>query len=96
MMRPTLLLALLCALLTAASPALAAGLKLERVVLVQRHGVRPPTASNADLAKYSAQPWPEWSVAPGELTAHGGQTVALMGETLRRAYRAAGLLPANG
>jgi 4-phytase / acid phosphatase len=69
---------------------------LERVVVVMRHGVRPPTQSNADLAKYAAQPWPTWTVAPGELTPHGGETVRLMGDTLRAAYREAGLLPTSG
>jgi len=86
--------ALLCLALAIASPAWA--LKLERVVLVQRHGVRPPTSSNEVLAKFAAAPWPSWSVPPGELTAHGALTVALMGETLRDAYRADGLLPSIG
>jgi 4-phytase / acid phosphatase len=68
---------------------------LERVVVVMRHGVRPPTQSNAELAKYDDQPWPAWPVAPGELTPHGGETVRLMGETLRAAYREARLLPGD-
>lgn len=88
--------------LIAAAFALAAGsvsaapLHLVRVVLVTRHGVRPPTQSNADLAKYADRPWPDWPVAPGELTPHGGETVKLMGETLREAYRARRLLPRTG
>jgi 4-phytase/acid phosphatase len=86
----------LAALLASAVPAMAGPLKLERVVLVQRHGVRPPVASNADLAKYAAQPWPAWSVPAGELTAHGGEVVRLMGQTLRQAYVTDGLLPAKG
>jgi 4-phytase/acid phosphatase len=69
--------------------------RLERVVVVMRHGVRPPTQTNADLAKYAAGPWPDWPVAPGELTPHGGETVALMGTTLRVAYLKQGLLPAS-
>ena len=96
MIRSSTLLIALGAVLAAASSAPAAPLRLERVVLVQRHGVRPPTSSNADLAKYAAQPWPDWPVAPGELTPHGGQTVKLMGDTLREAYRRQGLLPPNG
>ena len=56
----------------------------------------PPTQSNADLAKYSDKTWPDWPVAPGELTPHGGQTVKLMGDTVREAYRAQGLLPRTG
>ena len=66
----------------------AAPLHLVRVVVVTRHGVRPPTQTNADLAKYSDQPWPDWPVEPGDLTPHGGETVRLMGETVRAAYRA--------
>src|SRR5579872_1724441 len=88
------LLALVAALLLAA-PAQAAP-HLERVVIVLRHGTRPPTVSNADLAKYADKPWPAWPVAPGELTPHGGQTVKLMGETVREAYRARRLLPRTG
>ena len=89
------LVALVAALLFSAGAAQAAA-HLERVVVVMRHGVRPPTQANADLAKYAAQPWPEWPVAPGELTPHGGETVRLMGETLRAAYVADRLLPAHG
>jgi 4-phytase/acid phosphatase len=67
---------------------------LERVVILQRHGVRPPTSTNDALAHYAQQPWPKWPVAAGELTAHGGETVRLVGSSLRRAY--AGILPARG
>jgi 4-phytase / acid phosphatase len=74
----------------------ASTLHLVRVVVVTRHGLRPPTQSNADLAKYSDKAWPDWPVAPGELTPHGGETVRLMGVTLREAYRAARLLPREG
>ncbi len=74
----------------------AAALHLVRVIIVTRHGVRPPTQSNADLAKYADKAWPDWPVAPGELTPHGGETVRLMGVTLREAYRAAGVLPRDG
>ncbi|HTX49027.1 MAG TPA: histidine-type phosphatase, partial [Caulobacteraceae bacterium] len=77
-----------------AGPAFAAP-RLERVVVVMRHGVRPPTQSNAELAKYADRPWPAWSVAPGALTPHGGETVRLMGDTLRAVYRQARLLPAG-
>ena len=93
----TRLIALIAAaLVLAAGSAQAAPMHLVRVVLVTRHGVRPPTQSNADLAKYSDKAWPDWPVAPGELTPHGGETVKLMGETLREAYRAQGLLPRTG
>ncbi|HXQ15665.1 MAG TPA: histidine-type phosphatase, partial [Caulobacteraceae bacterium] len=91
------LIALLAAaLFLAAGTAEAASPHLVRVVIVTRHGVRPPTQANADLAKYADKPWPDWPVAPGELTPHGGETLRLMGVTLREAYRAAGLLPRQG
>jgi 4-phytase/acid phosphatase len=95
MARLVLALAALCALMGFTAPAFAE-VRLERVVLVQRHGVRPPTVSNAELAKYSDRPWPAWPVGPGELTPHGAKVVALVGKTLRKAYVDAGLLPAHG
>src|SRR5512135_1768890 len=85
--------AALVALGAAATLQAAGAPRLERVVVVMRHGVRPPTQSNAELAKYAAEPWPAWPVGPGELTPHGGETVRLMARSLARAYRADGLLP---
>ena len=87
---------MIAALLGLAGAAHAQAPRLERVVLVMRHGVRPPTMPNAAIAKYAAQPWPDWPVAPGELTPHGGETVRLMGETLHARYAGGGLLPASG
>ncbi len=91
-----LIVLIAAAIALAAGSAEAATLHLVRVVMVTRHGVRPPTQSNADLAKYADKPWPDWPVAPGELTPHGGETVKLMGETVREAYRARHLLPRTG
>jgi 4-phytase/acid phosphatase len=88
-------LVVLAAAFVLSAGAAQAAAHLERVVVVMRHGVRPPTQPNADIAKYAAQPWPEWPVAPGELTPHGGETVKLMGDSLRAAYVAGGLLPAH-
>ncbi len=88
------LVLLIAALLAVAAPA-AADPHLVRVVMVQRHGIRPPTKDNAALAKYAAEPWPSWSVAPGELTPHGRETVVLIGKTVARTYRAAGLIPSG-
>ncbi len=75
---------------------LAAGLTLERVVLVHRHGVRPPTQSPRALAALSDRPWPAWPAAAGDLTAHGEGTVAILAATLRRTYRRSGLLTGAG
>lgn len=91
-----LALALAAAFTLAVGISQAAPLHLVRVVVVTRHGVRPPTQTNADLAKYADQAWPSWPVEPGDLTPHGGETVRLMGETVREAYRAQHLLPRSG
>jgi 4-phytase/acid phosphatase len=94
-MRRLIAAVLALAALALAGPAAAAP-KLERVVIVMRHGIRPPTMPNADIAKYAARPWPDWPVPAGDLTPHGGQAVALMANTVRAAYVRAGLLPAKG
>jgi 4-phytase/acid phosphatase len=89
------LLILIVAMFALAGPAFADP-HLERVVIVERHGIRPPTQGNDVLAKYAAQPWPEWSAKTGELTPHGGASVFLVGQTVAGVYRRAGLLPAAG
>jgi 4-phytase/acid phosphatase len=88
----------LLVLLTAPGAAGAAGggLVLERVVVVERHGVRSPTRAPDDLARYASQPWHAWPVAPGILTEHGRRDVALMGAWLRADYASKGLWPASG
>lgn len=65
---------------------------LERVVIVERHGVRPPTKAATDLAKFSESPWPEWPVPPGELTPHGAEAMRLMGGAIQHNYVRSGLL----
>jgi 4-phytase/acid phosphatase len=54
--------------------------------------VRPPTKAPEELAKFSEQAWPQWSVKPGELTLHGAKAMALMGSALKQAYIKTGLL----
>ncbi len=53
--------------------------KLAYVVILARHGVRSPTATNDSLRPYAADPWPEWGVAPGELTEHGAKILGILG-----------------
>jgi len=89
------LLILIAAIVAIAGPAWAEP-QLVRVVIVERHGVRPPTLGNDVLAKYAQDPWPEWSAKTGELTPHGGATVFLIGQTVAAVYKRAGLLPASG
>ena len=69
----------------AAAPA-AANPRLERVVILQRHGVRAPTKAPEALSDFASQPWPAWPVGPGELTDHGAVALSLMGDGLRRHY----------
>ena len=77
----------------AAEPA--PGSVLERVVILQRHGIRAPNLSPA-VAAYAVDPWPAWPVAAGELTPHGTAALKTLGAELRRTYAAAGLFAAEG
>ena len=85
-------LALAVASVLAAVPAAAAAPKLERVVLLMRHSVRPPTKAEVTPPGWAAQPWGKWSTAFGELTPHGAAGAKLMGQYDRGAYAGRGLL----
>jgi len=79
-------------------PALAAGTpkaELKYAIILSRHGVRSPTWDSARLNEYSSQPWPDWGVAPGELTPHGRAAVKLMGAYDRAWLARAGLFFAD-
>jgi 4-phytase/acid phosphatase len=60
-----------------ASPA-AAALKLERVVLLMRHGVRPPTHEPALAPSIAPDAWPKWEVPDGFLTPRGATAISLL------------------
>ena len=70
--------------------------ELKYAIIVSRHGVRSPTWDTARLNEYSTQPWPDWGVAPGELTPHGRAGVKLMGAYYRAWLSKAGLFNAGG
>ena len=76
----------------AAWPAVAGPLELKYVVIVSRHGVRSPTWDRERLNEYSSQPWPDWGVAPGELTPHGRDLIKILGSYYREWLTGAGLL----
>jgi 4-phytase / acid phosphatase len=70
--------------------------ELKYVMVVSRHGVRSPTWDAARLNEYSTKAWPDWGVAPGELTPHGRAGVKLMGAYYRAWLSQAGLFDAGG
>ncbi len=88
-------LAVFLSALFAAQP-LAAAPRLKYVVIVSRHGVRSPTWDAARLNEYSAEPWPEWGVAPGEITPHGRKLIQLMGGYYREWLAKERLLETSG
>ncbi len=82
---------------TAATPdTVAAVPKLRFAVILTRHGVRSPTWTSADLNAYSGEPWPDWGVAPGNLTAHGNTLMTLFGSYYRLYFADAGLMRPTG
>ena len=82
-------------LLSTAAPA-QPQLKLERVVMLMRHGVRPPTKLQPIPVEYSPLPWPTWPVGPGLLTPHGAMGIARIAAWDRAWLVESGLLPAVG
>ncbi|WDF74543.1 histidine-type phosphatase [Novosphingobium sp. KACC 22771] len=77
-------------------PAYAAGPVVESVVVLMRHGIRPPTKDPAMPAGTAAAPWPRWDVPPGWLTAHGGEAVESLGVQDGAWLRRIGVLPVAG
>lgn len=70
--------------------------RLERIVLVARHGVRAPLDGEAAAARYADAPWPHWDTPASLLTPHGREAVRLSGAYLRQWLRQAGALPHEG
>jgi 4-phytase/acid phosphatase len=83
-------------LAVAATPALAAPYTVERVAILMRHGVRPPTKDPAMPAGFAADAWPSWTVKPGYLTDRGAKAVATLGRADRAALAAETLLAGTG
>src|SRR5271154_3362504 len=70
----------------------APGDELKLAIILTRHGVRAPLLGNEAMAKYAAQPWPKWEVAPAILTPRGSQLTAMMGDYYRMRFVGSGLL----
>jgi 4-phytase / acid phosphatase len=83
-------IALCAAALVASAAALPAALapadapRLLYVVIFARHGVRSPTWTSDRLRQWSAEDWPSFGVAPGELTPHGRDAVTTIGAYFRQ------------
>ena len=77
-------------------PAGDAGLTVDRVVVVMRHGIRPPTKAQPMAKGVARDPWPDWPVAPGWLTPHGAIAVEAIATSDRTAFIRTRLLPAQG
>jgi 4-phytase/acid phosphatase len=71
------------------------GDKLERVVIVMRHGVRSAMSSPEELGRYSRRGWPRFKVPAGHLTANGATLVTMLGGWYAAQYRQLGLLDAS-
>lgn len=90
----TALILLTCLVAAPAEAAARAdGMKLERVVMLMRHGIRPPTKAVVTPPGVASDPWPAWDTPWGHLTAHGAQAVVLLGQSDRAGWTATGLLP---
>lgn len=89
---PLLLAAFMCATLQLRAAG-AEGMRLERVVLVSRHGIRAPLRSNRIFRDLTRRGWPNWPGGAGEMTPHGADALAAMADYLRAVYTDAGLLP---
>jgi 4-phytase / acid phosphatase len=66
--------------------------QLKYVIIITRHGVRSPTWTLERLNQYSAAPWPDWAVPPGNLTAHGRKLMKIMGGFYRDYFGSKGLM----
>ncbi|QJI39318.1 histidine-type phosphatase [Pseudomonas sp. ADAK13] len=100
MMKSTLLkyaslaLGVCLALPSVAAPLDTTGLRLDKVVLVMRHGIRPAT-DTAELQRWSAKTWPAFGTPDGQLTAHGRAATVLLGQWQRHTLDSLGLFKAG-
>ena len=69
--------------------------RLLKVVVLSRHGVRPPTQSPETLAAWSRRSWPDWNTAPGNLTGRGASLIQAEWSDIRQSLAFDDLLPAS-
>lgn len=85
-----------CALVALASASAAAAPRVERVVIVMRHGIRAPIMGEAPEGTLTGAPWPTWPVPPEHLTPHGARTLEILGRSDRAWFAKLGVLPTRG
>jgi 4-phytase/acid phosphatase len=71
-------------------------LKVERTVMLFRHGIRAPLPGEAAVDAYAHPPWPVWSTPPSLLTPHGREAARLMGAYDRQRLSGLGLTASRG
>jgi 4-phytase / acid phosphatase len=60
------------------SPSPAQAQNVDKIVVLMRHGVRPPT-SDKEVAPLTEKTWPDFGVAAGMLTRHGAAAASRLG-----------------
>ncbi|HFZ8995467.1 TPA: bifunctional glucose-1-phosphatase/inositol phosphatase [Citrobacter freundii] len=96
-MKKTLLAATLPALLfitvTAQAQTPPEGYQLQQVLMMSRHNLRAPLATNGSVLEQSTpNPWPQWDVPGGQLTTKGGVLEVYMGHYMREWLAQQGLV----
>jgi 4-phytase/acid phosphatase len=69
--------------------------QLKQVIVFGRHSVRSPVVTNSTLNAFSVQPFPAFSVPPGNLTANGATLETILGGYYRLWLTQEGLLTGN-
>jgi len=69
--------------------------ELMQAIIFGRHSVRSPLVDNGFLDNYSAQPFPDFGIPPGNLTANGARLETILGGYYRLWLTQQGLLTGN-
>jgi 4-phytase/acid phosphatase len=81
---------------SAQSPGPQGPLRVERSVMLYRHGIRAPLPGEAAVDAYPHPPWPVWSTPASLLTPHGREAARLMGAYDRQRLSKLGLAAPEG
>jgi len=70
--------------------------RVDRVVMLIRHGIRAPLDGEAAAARFAAAPFPGWTTPASRLTPHGAAALRRLAEFERARLLRQGLLPTTG